>query len=171
MENQNQPNKSSIIIRKARPEDVKRISTLKRQTLEKININDYPRPAIDFLKKEYSQRFILEKLKTRKVFVLVNSFKILGCIDINIRTGRVGGLYIDYKHLHKGYGLKLMQFIENFARAKNIKKISLHPTKTAYPFYKKLGYEVIKRDIWKGPGFKTKSIDMEKRLTRRSEIK
>ena len=153
-----------VKIRKARPEDVKKIFVLKRQTLEKINKNDYPRAAIDFLKKEYAPRFILEKLKTRKVFVLTSKDKILGCIDINLKTGRVGGLYVDYRHLRRRYGLKLMQFIEKLAQSKKIKKIILHPTKTACPFYKKLGYKIIKRNIWKGPGFEAKSIDMEKKL-------
>ena len=126
--------KEEIKIRKARPEDVKRISILRRQTLEKINIKDYPKPALDFLKKENSPRSILEKLKRRKVFILTNQGKILGGIEINLETGRVGGLFIDYKHLGQGYGSKLMQFIEKFAQAKNIKKINLHPTKTAYLF-------------------------------------
>jgi N-acetylglutamate synthase-like GNAT family acetyltransferase len=164
MENQNRADQNITIIRKARPKDAKRISTLRRQTLEKININDYPRLAIDFLKKKNSSKYILESLKKRKVFVLINKNKILGCIEINLQTGKVGGLYIDYRYLRQGYGLKLMQFIEKFAQSKKIKKIKLHPTKTAYTFYKKLGYKVIKRNIWKGPGFKAKSIDMEKKL-------
>lgn len=151
-------------IRKATPKDVKRISTLRRQTLEKINLKDYPRPALNLLKKENSQGHIMEKLKTRKVFVLIDRSNILGSIDINLKIGRVSNMYIDYKYLGRGYGSKLMQFIENFARAKNLKKINLNPTKTAFPFYKKLGYKVIKRDIWEGPGFKAKSITMEKKL-------
>lgn len=155
---------SELIIRKACPEDAKRISILRRKTLEKINLHDYPRPALDFLKKENSPKGILEKLKRRKLFVLTNRNKILGCVDINLGTGKVGGLFVDYRYLGKGYGSELMFFIENYARERKIKKIILHPTKTAYPFYKKLGYKVVKRDIWKGPGFRAKSIDMEKVL-------
>lgn len=156
--------KESTKIRKAKPEDAKKISSLIRQTLEKVNINDYPKPAINLLKKESSPKQIIESLKTRKIFVLTNQGKILGCIYINLKAGRVGGLYIDYQYLGKGYGSKLMQFIEKFARAKKIKRITLHPTKTAFPFYKKLGYKVIKEDFWEGPGFKTKSKTMEKKL-------
>jgi len=146
-DNVNKGNLSSVIIRKAKPEDVKRISKLRRQTLEKVNRNDYPHAAIDFLKKEeYMPAIILKKLKTRKIFVLVNQEgKILGCIDINLNTERVSGLYIDHRNLGKGYGLKLMQFIKKFAQAKNLKKIILHPTKTAYSFYKKLGYYYVKK--------------------------
>jgi N-acetylglutamate synthase-like GNAT family acetyltransferase len=155
-----------IKIRRAKPEDVKRISTLRIQTLEKINKKDYPKAAIELLKQEYAPESLLKKLKTRKVFVLTNQNKILGCVDINLHTGRVSGLYIDYRHLGKGYGLKLMQFIEKFAQAKALKKITLNPTKTAYKFYKKLGYKVVKRDFWIGPGFKAKSIEMQKILNK-----
>ncbi len=155
---------NSIKIKKAQPENARRISTLVRQTLEKINMNDYPRPAIDLLKKENSPKQIIESLEKRKVFVLTKQDKILGCIYINLKSGRVGGLYIDHKHLGQGYGSKLMQFIEKFAKSKKINKIILHPTETAYPFYKKLGYKVIKQDFWEGPGFKTKSKTMEKKL-------
>lgn len=152
-------------IRRAKPEDFRRISYLRRQTLEKINKNDYPKATIDFLKKENSPGSIARKLKTRKIFVLTDRGKILGSIEINLKSGRIGGLFIDYRYLGKGYGSKLMQFIEKFAKTKGIKKINLHPTKTAYDFYKKLGYRLVKQDIWEGPGFRVKSKTMEKRLT------
>ena len=151
-------------IRKATPKDAKRISTLRRQTLEKINKNDYPKRALEFLKKKNSPKHVLKSLKKRKFFVLVENNKILGCIEIDLKDYKIGGLYIDYRHLGKGYGWKLMQFIEKYAKSKKIKKVNLHPTKTAYKFYKKLGYKVTKRDIWVGPGFRAKSVTMEKRL-------
>ena len=151
-------------IRQAKPADAKRISYLRRQTLERINLKDYGRAAINHLKKKNSPAQIIKKMKTRKIFVIANKNKILGSIEINLETGRVGGLYIDYEHLKQGLGLELMQFIENFARTKKIKKIILHPTKTALPFYKKLGYKLVNQNFWEGPGFKVKSMDMEKKL-------
>ena len=153
-----------INIRKAMPEDVKRISTLRRQTLEKINLHDYPKPALEILKKNYSPKSILERLKTKEMFVLVEKDKILGTIEFSLKTGRVQGLYIDYKHLGKGYGSKLMRFIENYTRAKKIRRIILYSTKTAYPFYKKSGYKLIKGGFWEGPGFKVKDLLMEKQF-------
>jgi len=153
-------------IRKATKKDARRISTLRRQTLEKINKHDYPKAALEILKENYSKKSILEKLKKKKVFVLVDKGRILGSIEFNPKIGRVQGLYIDYKHLGKGYGFKLMEFIENYAKKKKIKKIILYSTKTAFPFYKKLGYKLVKskRTFWEGPGFKVKDLFMEKRL-------
>ena len=153
-----------IKIRKATSKDAERISNLRRQTLDKINHHDYPKPALEILKKSYSTKSILERLKVKKVFVLTNRGKILGSVELNLRTGRLQAMYIDYKHLGKGYGSKLMDFIEHYARVKKIKKIILYSTKTAYAFYKKLGYKRIKGGFWKGPGFKVKDIRMEKRL-------
>ena len=67
----------------------------------------------------------------------------------------------------KGYGAMLMHHVEDFARSRKIGKIILYSTKTAYPFYKKIGYKLVKQGkstYWTGPGFKSKDIFMQKRL-------
>jgi len=158
-----------VKIRKATPKDTRRISILRRQTLEKINKHDYPKPALEILKKNYSSKSILERMKRKKMFVLTIKSRIVGSVELNQETGRVQGLYVDYKHLGKGYGLKLMEFVEKYALANKINKIILYSTKTAYPFYKKLGYKLVKskRTFWEGPGFKVKDLFMEKRLNKK----
>lgn len=95
-------------IRKAKPTDAKRISILRRQTLEKINKNDYPKPALEILKKNYSPKSILERMRIKKMFVLTENKRILGTVEFNPESGRVQGLYIDYRHFGKGYGGMLM---------------------------------------------------------------
>jgi len=157
-------NQNSISIRPAKPADAKRISYLRRQTLERINLKDYGRPVINYLKKKNSPAYILNHMKNRKMFVGIKQGKIVGSIEIDLKTASIWGLYIDHRHLGKGIGFKLMQFIEKLARKHKIKKLILHPTKNALPFYKKLGYRLTNQSIWGGPGFKVKSMDMEKRL-------
>jgi GNAT superfamily N-acetyltransferase len=158
------------IIRKAKPKDARRISTLRRQTLENVNKNDYPKPALEVLKKNYSPKSILERMVAREMFVLTDNNRILGTVEFNPESGRVQGLYIDYRYMGKGYGAMLMQYVEDFARSqkpKKIKKIILYSTKTAFPFYKKLGYKLAnpgKTTYWTGPGFKSKDIFMQKRV-------
>ena len=158
------------IIRKAKPKDARRISALRRQTLETVNKNDYPRPALEILKKNYSPKSILERMIAREMFVLTDNNRILGTVEFNPESGRVQGLYIDYRHMGKGYGAMLMHHVEDFARSqkpKKIKKIILYSTKTAYPFYKKIGYKLVKQGkpaYWTGPGFKSKDIFMTKRV-------
>ena len=155
------------LIRKAKPKDARRISTLRRQTLETVNKNDYPKPALEILKKNYSPKSILERMLAKEMFVLTDNNRILGTVEFNPESGRVQGLYIDYRHMGRGYGAMLMQHVEDFAKSKKVRKIILYSTKTAYPFYKKIGYKLAKpgkTTYWTGPGFKSKDIFMSKRV-------
>jgi N-acetylglutamate synthase-like GNAT family acetyltransferase len=155
------------IIRKAKPKDARRISTLRRQTLENVNKNDYPKPALEVLKKNYSPKSILERMVAREMFVLTDNNRILGTVEFNPESGRVQGLYIDYRYMGKGYGAMLMQYVEDFARSKKVKRIILYSTKTAQNFYKKIGYKLVKQGkttYWTGEGFRVRDIFMQKRV-------
>lgn len=149
-------------IRKAKLSDARKVSSMRKKTIEKILIKYHKKEMINELLKKNSLKFLRPKIKERDMFCLLDGNSLLGTIDLE--DNKIGGLFIKYNQLRKGYGKKLMDFIEDYAKKKGIKKVKLYPTKNAMKFYKKLGYKVTKKDYWNGPGFRAYSPTMEKRL-------
>ena len=152
-----------MIIRKAKPVDAKEISDLRRKTFNKINAKDYSKKHVEELNKKNTQKIILGKMKERDMFCITNNDKILGVIDLE--DNKIGGLFIRCDYIGQGLGKRLMNFIEDYAKKKGIKKTILYSTKYAEMFYKKLGYKLIhKKQIDKGNGESYLEIKMEKTL-------
>lgn len=151
-------------IRKATKKDAKRINDLKKETFKKINSKDYPKKVVDDYIKKQSTKKIISNMNMGPYFVLVENNRILGSVHL-YNKNTIGGLYVKYNKIGRGYGKMLMEFIENFAKKKGIKKVILYPTKTAKNFYKKLGYrEFGKKENIKIAGYNVGEKCMEKRL-------
>lgn len=150
-------------IRKLTKEDAREVSKLKRGTLMNVNSKDYNKKQIKVLVDKNSLEDIIKKLSERATFCLEDKGTILGVIDLE--DNKIGGLFIKHNLVGKGYGKKLLVFIENYAKKKNIKKTKLWSTKTAYNFYLKNGYKLIKKGNWiPKKGIKFETFEMEKRL-------
>jgi len=128
-----------IKIRKAKIEDAKKISLLKRKTLREINFKDYSKKTINVLIEKNNTKNILKKIKESEIFCLIDSKEIIGTIAIDDNI--VHGFFIKYNSIGKGYGKILMNFIENYARKKYMNKLIVYPTITAQKFYEKIGYK------------------------------
>jgi len=151
-------------IRKATKKDARKMVFLKSRTFEKINSKDYPKEVVkEYVKLQTSKR-IIEDMKKDKYFIIENNGKILGMVRF-YNKNIIGNLFIKWDEIGKGYGKKLMDFVENYAKKKGEKKIILYPTKTAKKFYLKLGYKPFgKKDLWKIAGHKFRTKKMEKKL-------
>lgn len=151
-----------MIIRKARKKDARKISILRRKTIRELNKNDYPKVFLQFLINENSTKGIIKKMKKRDMFCAWEGDILLGTVDL---TGdKIGGLFIKSSAIGKGIGTKLMDFIENYARSKNIRQVRLYSTKFAFNFYKKRGYKLAKSGYWVIAKSKSKDRVMKKRL-------
>jgi len=151
-----------MIIRKAKKEDARKISLLRKKTLREINKNDYPKIFLNFLINENSTKGIINKLKDRTMFCAWEGDNLLGTIEL--KHDKIMGLFIKTSEMGKGLGTKLMDFIENYARSKKIKQARLYSTKFALNFYKKRGYHLIPSGYWIIGKSKVKDKVMVKRL-------
>ena len=155
-----------VKIRRAKQEEARKISILRRKTIKQLLSKEYHPKIINHLLESNRIKGILKNLKKRKVFCLWDKKKLLGTIDIykKKRHYHVGGLYVKVGEIGRGHGKILMDFIENYATKKGVKKLRLYPTSFARNFYKKRGYKKIDVHIaWKefSP---TKVLEMEKNL-------
>ncbi|MCW8966490.1 MAG: GNAT family N-acetyltransferase [Candidatus Pacearchaeota archaeon] len=95
---------------------------------------------------ENSTQEIVNKIKEKEIFCAWERGKLIGTIDL---TGnKIGGLFIKTSDIGKGIGTKLIDFIEDYARSKNIKQVRLYSTKFVFNFYKKRGYRLIPSGYW-----------------------
>lgn len=134
-------------IRKAKPEDYRKIANLRKKTFNEINAKtgDYTKEQIEILNKKNPPKRILEKMQERKMFCLIDKGKILGVVDL--KDNKIGGLFIRHNYIRTGLGTKLLFFIENHAKKKGIKKVRFDSTEYAKPFYIKHNYKLINKKI------------------------
>jgi N-acetylglutamate synthase-like GNAT family acetyltransferase len=150
-------------IRRVKEKDAEEIYQLRKNTFEKINARDYNSKQIKTLVNSNSSKLIIRKMKEREMFCLEDKGKILGVIDLE--KNKIGGLFIREDLIGKGYGKKLMKFIENYAQKKGIKKVILYSTIYAENFYKKLDYVLIeKKHKYKIGNISFSNIKLEKKL-------
>ena len=108
-------------IRKAVIKDAKAWVNLTNDTLKKVN-TDYSKKQIQVLIKKNTLDFILDKIKNASSFCLIDKGKIIGTIGLT--KNRIGGLYLNHNYIKKGLGKKLLNFIENYAKKKALKKLN-----------------------------------------------
>ena len=76
--------------------------------------------------------------------------EMLGCClltKIEKDTLRLREMAVKTALLGKGIGRVLMQFSENIARDRGMKKLVMHARKSAVGFYEKLGYKVVGKEF------------------------
>ncbi len=122
-----------------------------------------PLKIIDYGTKEYQQmvdlryqilrkplglEFDEKELEREKEDMLIGAFEedqMLGCCLLTKTsddTVRLRQMAVKAGLQGKGIGRVMMQFAENLARDRGIKKIEMHARKAAVGFYEKLGYKV-----------------------------
>jgi|APSaa5957512576_1039674.scaffolds.fasta_scaffold81695_2 GNAT superfamily N-acetyltransferase len=149
-------------IRKAKLNESKEISKLRRETLKKINICDYTSNQLAILIKTNSFKEIENKIHDRDMFCLIDNGEIKGVVDL--RDNQIGGLFVRKDLIGKGYGKNLLVFIENYAKKLRYKNTILYSSKSAQSFYEKYGYAVVERGFGFIKGVKFSKIKMEKKL-------
>jgi len=148
-------------IRKAKPIDVRKVSQLKKKTIEVIN-KEYNKKQLKVLKKDYSIENVKRNIKNREMFCLVDKEEILGVIDL--KDDKIGSLFVRYDSVGKSYGKKLLNFIEHYAKKRGIKKVWLYSTPYAEEFYLNKGFRIVSKGIWINKGIKFPEVKMEKKL-------
>lgn len=149
-------------IKRARPEDARRIILLRRKTLKEKNKTDYPKVFLDFLIRENSIKGILRKMKIRDMFCAWEGNILVGTIDLE--GNKIGGLFVKSSEIGKGIGTQLMTFIEDYARSKKLKQVRLYSTKFAFNFYKNRGFYLVESGYWVLGNSKVKDRVMKKDL-------
>jgi len=150
-------------IRKANKENAKKISMLIRNTIRKINSSHYPKKQMDNELKAYATKKIEKYFDSKLIFIMIDKEEIIGTSILDQKEEALDSLYLSPKYLGKGLGKKLLRFMEELAKKKGIKVLTLYPTEYAMKFYESQGYKKVDEFIGtRNGGFPV--IDMKKRL-------
>ena len=134
-------------IRKATNKDAAKISKLILNTLNKVNSKDYTKRQLAIEKKNHTASKIKRELKKKIFFVLLDKKQIVGVVQLDLKEKAIDRLFLNQKYLKKGFGIKLMNHVENYAIKRKIRKFMLYPTDYALKFYKKMGYKIVRKFI------------------------
>jgi putative acetyltransferase len=85
-------------------------------------------------------------LPNSDTWVYIESKKIIGFISMI--ENEIGGLFVNPKHLSKGVGTSLVNFIKQFHKELEVEVFELN--EIGKPFYEKYGFKVIKEYIHEG---------------------
>lgn len=154
--------KKELFFRKAQVSDSKELSEIRRGVFGKIPGENYNKKLIAVLNKDYSPKGLREKIKKYPTFCLIKVREIIGSVSLN--KSEIKGVFVKYSYTRKGIGTKLMNFIENYARKKGLKKVHLWSAEKAKGFYEKLGYKTLRKVKYSYKGARNVNFVMEKRL-------
>jgi len=149
-------------IRRAKLEDLKEITNLRRKTIIKVNGKVLTKKHVNLLLKMNSKKNISKKIKNKAVVIAIENNKIVGTIELFNKE--ISGLYVKNNLINKGIGTKLIGYIEKLAKNRKNKKVKIICNYSSKEFYNKKGYKVIKEKILNKCEPQEKIFIMEKKL-------
>ena len=149
-------------VRLFKSEDAEVVSHLILRNLHEVLIQDYPLEAIEAFEPFFTPERLVEKSRNQHTLVSEIGDEVVGTASLD--HDRVRGVFVDVDRHRSGIGKGLMSAIEAYAREQQVEKIYLMAGISAYGFYEKLGYKVVKhfdRDL---NGIPIAEVHMEKVL-------
>jgi putative acetyltransferase len=94
---------------------------------------------------------------------------VVGFVELG-RAGEIDCFYVHHGHQHRGIGAALMARVEREARSRGNTRLLADVSITAEPFFRRLGFRVVRRQIkiYRNRAFK--QAVMKKRLLRTSQL-
>ncbi len=138
------------------------VSSLIQKSLMSLIGQNYDEQTIKILCSFYQPEHILYYSKQDDMFTATIDSKIVG--TVSLYGNRIRNLFILPEYQGKGIGRILMDFIENYAKTKNIECIVLNSNLSAEGFYNKLGYTTKRNKPEKIGNIFIQTLFMEKRL-------
>jgi|GEM_PF-4239611 len=152
-------------IRRPEIKDAKAMSLVVRQAITKVNSADYTPRQVRAWSLHNSEKRLKERIAQGRIFfVLSNSRSILGVASMRVSKKHITALFIGPKDIRKGYGKRLLKYMERYAKKKGLSYLSVNSSKTAFPFYEKMGYKMIRKFSPRIHNVEIPSVMMKKKL-------
>ena len=123
---------------RAKKGDVKEISRCRRESIERLNSRDYSLENLEVLLLNSTVNGVLEELREDDVFCLMSGKKVVGTVSLD--GNQISGIYVAPGFSGQGYGQKLLEFMEEYARKKGFFEVYVYSTISARDFYTHNGY-------------------------------
>ena len=135
---------SQLTIREALPIDVDQITTLFDETVGEINKDDYAADQIRAWQRGKYPRSKWEKRIEDQYFLVALENELVVGFSSMTNNGFLDTLFVHKDKQRKGIAKKLVVALITYAQKKKFKKIETEGSITAQPFFKKMGFTVIR---------------------------
>ncbi|MDP8998103.1 MAG: GNAT family N-acetyltransferase [Pseudomonadota bacterium] len=125
-------------IRAAISEDIPTLRALIERSIRRLNAKEHSPESMELVCSLFTEERLHRDLQRRDIFIMENHELPVGTISLG--EGKLHSLFVEPEHAGKGYGSRLVTHIEEFARSRKLRKLSLNASLTAIPFYEKMGY-------------------------------
>jgi putative acetyltransferase len=153
-----------MLIRRIKRTDISQIARLYYETVHKVNARDYTAEQIRaWGPRVYPDAFWQRRLRRYAVFVAEEEGTVVGFAEL-ARRGEIDCFYVHHAHQRRGVGAALMGRIERAARSRGHPRLNADVSITAEPFFRRMEFRVVRRQIkiYRNRAFKQAA--MEKRL-------
>jgi len=134
-------------IRRVRRSDVPQISRLYYETVHRVNARDYGPEQIEaWAPRIYADAFWLRRFRRYRVLVAEDDGVIVGFVEL-AQSGEIDCFYVHHAHQHQGIGAALMARVEREARGQGNTRLRADVSITAEPFFRRMGFRVVRRQI------------------------
>jgi GNAT superfamily N-acetyltransferase len=132
---------NKILIEPIKKSDYEKVAQLVNK-VTKTAYEGYYSSEVIKNKSSYTAKLIAEKVAEGNYLVAKDGDCVVGVVGL-VR-GSVKMFFVDFKYQRQGLGRKLYAQVEALALSQNRKSLRLYSSLPAIPFYKKLGFIIVK---------------------------
>ncbi|GLT13606.1 GNAT family N-acetyltransferase [Vibrio algivorus] len=141
----NKINNATIHIRHYQVSDAQILRQLFFNTVRLVNTKDYTQAQVTaWAPSDYDEQVWAQHMQTLNPLVAEIDGKIVGYADLQ-SDGLIDHFFCHHQYQGCGVGKALMQSILELAKQRNIHTLYSHVSKTAKPFFERLGFVVEKK--------------------------
>jgi putative acetyltransferase len=155
---------TAVRVRRYKGTDIPQIARLYYETVHRINARDYSESRLlAWAPRIYPNAYWRQHFIRCLVFVAVQDGEVAGFCELE-RTGHIDCFYVHHRWQGRGVGSSLMRRVEREARSRGIVRLFADVSITARPFFRKAGFQVVRRQkkIYRNRCFR--QFSMEKHL-------
>jgi putative acetyltransferase len=154
-----------IKVRKTKAEDARRVAHVHRMSIRKLCAPSYDKSVIEAWAGGSSAAGVRRSLTNKDVNNIVAEVDGVICGIGASMNNRVWLVYVHPRWAGQGVGAKLLQRLERDMAKKKIKVVTLDSSLNAFNFYKRNGYQKVKKKTLEfRNGTKVPCIEMNKKL-------
>src|SRR5215510_7365027 len=139
---------SGLTIRAFQPADGLEIMRLFRDTVHNVNSRDYTPEQIEaWAPALMDEPRWHERLRTNFTYVAEADGQIVGFSELE-RSGCIATLYVHHRYQTQGIASRLLSDMETRARALGARRLTAEASLTAYGFFQRRGFKLVRpRDV------------------------
>ncbi|PXW15291.1 putative acetyltransferase [Chryseobacterium sp. CBTAP 102] len=156
----------SITLRKGANDDLPEMLQLFRATIDEVGKKDYDIQQIEAWKSgaENEERW-MKVIRDQYVLIAVTENQIVGFCTLD-QGNYIDLLFVHKDHQSKGIASKLYHSIEKEALQHSEKKLTADVSKTARPFFEKVGFQIVQEQTVNVKGIALTNYKMVKTLSK-----